>query len=320
MSRRAPAWAAGLVAVLAAGVFFTARLPDPNAQPDGLVLRDLPPGAVIDVLRTADGTDVYVEAWAPEADGGVRYRRGSGWDRIAPDDLAGPAQKDWLRHRRFLLGTDRFGRDLASRMVYGGRVSLTIGFLGALIAVGVGGVVGLLAGMSGGWIDAVLMRFTDMVLAVPRLFLALLLIALHGASMMTTVLVLGLTTWMGAARLVRGEVLSLRDREFVTAARASGAGPLRAALRHVLPGAATPLMIEGALRMGDTILLESSLSFLGIGVQPPTPSWGNLIADGRDSLWDAWWIATIPGLAIAATVIALQLMAERGRRALQESS
>lgn len=317
---RALAWVAVALAILAMATWSTARLPDPNAQPDGLVLRDLPPGAQVEFLRTTSGDDLYVEAWEREADGGVRYRRGAGWHRVPATELAGDGPAQWSGQRRFWMGTDGFGRDLASRVVHGGRVSLTIGFLGALIAIGFGGSVGLLAGMAGGIVDTILMRFTDLVLAVPRLFLAALLIALHGASLTTTVLVLGFSTWMAAARLVRGEVLSLKSRDFVEAARAAGAGPWRAALRHVLPGAATPLLIEGALRMGDTILLESSLSFLGIGVQPPTPSWGNLIADGRNSLLDAWWIATIPGLAIAVTVIALQLAAERGRRALRGSA
>jgi peptide/nickel transport system permease protein len=148
---------------------------------------------------------------------------------------------------------------------------------------------------------------------VPRLFLALLLVAIYGPSMTTTVVVLGVTTWMPAARLVRGEILSVRERDFVKAARASGAAPLRLAWRHVLPLAVAPLLVEGALRVGETILLEASLSFLGLGVPAPVPSWGNLIADGRDALFDAWWVSTFPGIAIALTVIALNLLGDSAR-------
>jgi peptide/nickel transport system permease protein len=160
------------------------------------------------------------------------------------------------------------------------------------------------------------MRFTDVVLAVPRLFLALMLVAIYEASIATTVIVLGCTTWMAAARLVRGEVLSLREREFVQAARAAGAAPHRLGLLHLLPSALAPVLVEGALRVGDTILLEASLSFLGLGGQPPSASWGNLVADGRGSLLDSWWIATFPGLAIALTVIALNLLGDAARERL----
>jgi peptide/nickel transport system permease protein len=187
---------------------------------------------------------------------------------------------------------------------------------GAAIGLLVGTTVGLVAGIGGGWIDALLMRGTDVVLAVPRLFLALLLVALYRPSLTTTVVVLGATTWMAAARLVRGQVLSLREHDYVQAARASGASAWRVAVRHLLPAVLTTVIVESTLRVGDTILLESALSYLELGVRPPTPSWGNLIADGRHSLLDAWWIATLPGLAIAATVIALHYVGEALRERL----
>lgn len=216
-----------------------------------------------------------------------------------------------LSRERFWLGTDELGRDLLSRLVHGARVSLAVGVVAAAFALAAGALVGLFAGLAGGWVDAALMRFTDLVLAIPRLFLALLLVALWGASTVTTVFVLGATTWMAAARLVRAEILSARDREFVQAARASGLPRWRLGWFHLLPAAVPPLVVESVLRVGDTILLESTLSFLGLGVQPPRPSWGNLIADGKDRLLDAWWIATLPGLAVAATVLALYLLGDR---------
>ena len=176
-----------------------------------------------------------------------------------------------------------------------------------------GTFVGVLAAVSGGWVETLLMRLTDLMLSIPRLFLALMLVALYGPSLVTTVVVLAATTWMAAARLVRGEILSVRELEFVTAARAVGAPPFRLVTRHLLPAVVVPITVESSLRVGDTILLEAALSFLGLGVPAPAPTWGNLVADGRDSLLDAWWIATLPGLAIAATVIALNLLGDAAR-------
>lgn len=284
-------------------------LRDPAAQPDTLVLRDLPPLARPQAVRLGDGSMRFAHEVRPLGDGAVEMRRGSTWTRLGADQLA----PDWNVRPLYLLGTDSFGRDLLSRLIHGGRVSLLVGLAGALIAVGIGTLVGSVAGFAGGRVDALLMRFTDVVLSVPRLFLALLLVALYRPSLLTTMLVLGGTTWMAAARLVRGEILSLRERDFVHAARAAGASPLRLGLLHLLPLAMVPVIIEGTLRVGDTILLEAALSYLDLGVRPPTPSWGNLIADGRHSLLGAWWISTIPGLAVAATVVSLNFVGEAVR-------
>jgi peptide/nickel transport system permease protein len=302
------------VAILGAWTLIAAAAPvlplrDPNAQPDGLVLRNLAPMSVVDTVSREDGSLQYAHEIRREVDGGVSVRRGDTWTLVAD---ANPV----IGRARFLLGTDSLGRDLLSRLVWGARVSLVAGFLAALVAIAIGGSVGLAAGFSGGRIDGLLMRATDGALAIPRLFLLLLLAALFRPTLATTVLLVGGTTWMAAARLVRGEALSIREREFVAAARAAGASPMRVAVHHVLPHAAAVLGVEAALRLGQAVLLEASLSFLGLGVPPPVSSWGGLIADGRDRLLDAWWIATWPGLALAGVVIAASLVADGARERL----
>jgi peptide/nickel transport system permease protein len=315
---------AGFLVTLAAVAVIAPWVPlrDPDAQPDTLVLRNLPPLARADAIVLADGDVIHAHEIRPDAVGGVEYRRGERW-RILPE--AALASSDWHRRPIYLLGTDSFGRDLLSRLVWGARISLAVGLMAALFSVTLGGTVGLAAGLFGGWVDAVLMRLTDLALSIPRLFLILFLIAIYRPSLTTTIIVIGATTWMAAARLVRGEIVSLRERDWVHAARSAGAPAWRIALVHLLPAAMPPLLVEGTLRVGHTILLEASLSFLGLGVPPPMASWGSLVADGRDRLLDAWWISTFPGLAIAATVIALSLVSDskrdpRGKRAGKSSN
>ena len=217
----------------------------------------------------------------------------------------------------FILGTDVFSRDVWSRIVYGARVSLGIGALGALVAVSLGTVVGAVAGYYGRRVDAVLMRGVDVGLALPRIFILLMAVALwDGLPFVTLALAIGLTSWFGTSRLVRAEVLSLQQRDFVVAARALGAGDGRVIFRHVLPNAAAPIIVSAALGIGNVLLLEASLSFLGIGVAPPRPSWGNMIADGASSLYTAPWTTLFPGLAISLVVMSLNAVADGLRDAL----
>ena len=215
-----------------------------------------------------------------------------------------------------LLGTDQFARDILSRLLYGARISLAIGFLAVGIAVSIGTLVGGVAAFAGGRIDDLIMRFVDMVISFPRLVLLIAVIALFQPSMVVIVVVLGLTQWPQVARIVRGEVLSVREREFVEAARALGFSRTRVMARHILPNVMGPVVVVATLGIGDTIVLEAVLSFLGLGVQSPTPSWGIMVADGRSHLLGAWWISTFSGLAIVATVLSFNLAGDGLRDAL----
>lgn len=209
-----------------------------------------------------------------------------------------------------LLGTDVLGRDVLSRLLYGGRASLMVAWLSVLLAVALGTTVGLAAGVGPGWLDRLLMSLTDVFLAFPRIFLILLLAAVTTPSLALVTAVIGLTGWMGVARLVRAETLALREREFYLAARGLELSDLRLALRHVLPHVAPLVLVAATLRLGNAVLLESFLSYLGLGAQEPLISWGAMIDHGRGHLLDAWWLTAFPGLAITLMVVGYNLLGD----------
>jgi peptide/nickel transport system permease protein len=215
----------------------------------------------------------------------------------------------------YLLGTDELGRDVFARMLQGSFVSLSIGFVAVGISVAIGIAVGGLAGYYRGWVDGVLMRFTDVMLCFPTMFLILTVVALLPPSIYNIMVVIGVTGWMGSARFVRAEFLSLREQDFVVAARALGLRERRIIFRHMVPNAVAPVLVSATIGVADAILAESALSFLGFGVQPPFATWGNILADGRGYLLDAPWLFFVPGFAIFVVVLAFNLVGEGVRDA-----
>lgn len=208
------------------------------------------------------------------------------------------------------LGTDKLGRDILSRTIYGARISLAVGFATVALSLCIGVIVGSLAGYLGGWVDLLLMRLVDILLAFPGLLLAIAFTAVLGPGLDHVVLALCLIGWTGYARLVRGEIIALREREFIQAARALGGSPQRVITRHLLPNLIAPLLIQATFGLAAAIIAEGSLSFLGLGVEPPTPSWGSMLNDGRQFLLVAPHLTTYPGLAIMITVLALNLVGD----------
>lgn len=282
---------------------------DPAEQVDPRVSRYRPPGTQLFEIqlhvgqrRLADSVEVRGSS--------VLLRWPGGEDEIPVANVANLHDGRIEDHRFFLLGSDKFGRDVWSRVLMGARISLYIGFLAVIIAFTIGLTVGAAAAISPPWVDMVLMRSVDALLSFPQLFLIIALAAIFRPGTGFVVLLLGCTSWMGICRLARAEIISVSQRDFVLASRGLGQKPLGILLRHQLPNALTPLLVSAALLVGNLILAEAALSFFGLGVQAPTPSWGNMITEGREVLGDAWWVAFFPGLAIALTVIAFNLLGD----------
>ncbi len=301
-SRRLEIGVTGLSLLVVACMLGPVVLPaPPGADPAHAAL--LPPGTAV--------TEVVVDNGRTLVSPSVRIAG----DTVVVDGPRRPATVDIstviaIRETRFWLGSDRFGRDVLSQLLAGGRISISIAALAALIALLVGTTVGLSAATGGRVVDAVLMRLVDALMAFPVLFLLILLATVFRPGPLVLVSVLGMSSWMGLARLVRGQVLTLRGRTFVLAARAAGSSPLRTWRTHFLPNLAGPLSQDTALRLGDLVLAEATLSFLGLGIPPDIPTWGAMVAQGHRVMIDGWWLATLPGFAIAALVISLALIGD----------
>lgn len=239
---------------------------------------------------------------------------------LAPYD---PATIENVLETRYLrptwahvFGTDEFGRDLLSRAIYGARVSLSVGLLAMLIAKLIGTTYGAIAAYYGGWVDNVLMRAVDVIIAFPTFYLMLMLVGVFEANIAFLVLILGLTAWPGTARFIRGEILSLKEQEFTESARAIGLPSRLIIVRHLIPSALSPVLVSAALSVAGMIGAEAGLSFLGLGIRPPTPSWGNMVSAGQDALLVAWWVAFFPGALLAVTLVSFSLLADGLRDAL----
>jgi len=230
-------------------------------------------------------------------------------NEIIEDHIAAPS----LAH---IFGTDDLGRDIFSRLIFGGRVSLSVAVIAVAVSLTIGILLGCISGYYGGILDEVIMRFTDIMLSFPTIFLILAIQSVLTPNIFNVMVVIGATSWMGIARLVRGEFLALKEREFVEAARAIGCSDLRVIFRHILPNSLPPVIVAGTLGMAGAILTESALSFLGLGVQPPMPSWGNMLMDSQSYLLDAPWMAVIPGLIIVLAVLSLYFVGEALRKEL----
>lgn len=286
----------------------------PNEQLDPAAARLRPPGTSVWAIeldrqwRIADRVERRAD--------GLAFERLGRWDLAAFDQVHNLTPAGLVDQRTYWLGTDRFGRDLLSRLLYGARVSLAVAFFAVLLSLTLGIGIGALAATSPRWLDGLLMRGVDGLMAFPSLFLLLTLAVLLRPSSLVLVLLLGLTGWMGVSRLVRAEILSLKEREFALAARASGLSPLRVLFHHLLPNALGPALALAPLAIGGVILTEAALSFLGLGIRPPQASWGNIISEGREFILSAWWISTLPGLAIALAVIGFNLLGDSLRDAL----
>jgi len=282
---------------------------DPVEQLDPPSGRYRPPGTVMAAVHLADGGWRLVDR-VQRTPAGLEIERLGRTETLPASQVANLTPDGVADRRVFLLGSDKFGRDLASRMLYGTRVSLAVGLLSVALALTLGVAVGSAAVMGGRVADFVIMRGVDAIMAFPFVFLTMAISAFLHPSPALIVVILGGTAWTVISRLTRAEMLSLQSREFILAARALGQSPFAILWRHLLPNAFTPALLRATIQISDMILLESALSFLGLGLQPPIPSWGNMISEGQDVLLQAWWVATFPGAALSFTVIAFNLLAD----------
>jgi len=230
--------------------------------------------------------------------------------------LSAPSMEPHANGMVYVLGTDQLGRDLFARMLYGARISLVVGLIAVLISGSIGVMLGLLSGYFRGWLDTIVMRVVDMQLAMPLIVFALAWIGFFGAGLTSVIIVIGLWGWVQYARFTRSFVISLKERAFVSASIALGAGNGTVIFRHIAPNLVGPVIVMATLQVGHAVLLESALSFLGIGVQPPTPTWGGMVADGRNYIDRAWWVVFLPGLAITAFVLGANLLGDALRDVL----
>ncbi|MFX0560752.1 ABC transporter permease [Tepidibacillus infernus] len=224
--------------------------------------------------------------------------------------LAPPSWADESGESPYLLGSDQVGRDLLTRIIYGARISLMVGIISVLISMVIGVILGLIAGYFGKWADDLIMRLGDIQLALPFILIAILMMAIIGNGLWKLIIVLGISNWVGFARLVRGQVMSVKEMEYVQAARSIGASHIRIMRKHLLPNVASSIIVLATLNVAVNILLEASLTFIGLGVDPSIPAWGSMLADGRNYIDSAWWVATFPGIAIMMTVLGFNLVGD----------
>jgi peptide/nickel transport system permease protein len=315
VSRRKPAatllWGGALATLLALTALAAPLLApyDPAEQLDPPAGLYRPPGTVLAAVHLAGGGWRLADR-VRRTTSGLEIERLGTVETLSAAEVTNLTARGVADRRVFLLGSDKFGRDLASRMLYGTRVSLAVGLLSVALSLTLGVIVGSAAAVGGRPADFLIMRGVDALMAFPFLFLMMALSAFFHPGPALIVVMLGATSWMQISRLIRAEILGLQNREFIVAARALGQPPFAILWRHLLPNAYTPAVIRATLLIADMILLESALSFLGLGLQPPIASWGNMIAEGQEVLLQGWWVATFPGAALALTILAFNLLAD----------